>query len=105
VAPQIGIFGLIIAFALGSAAIAAWVELRFPTISPKSPGYAFLHIIGAAVGCHVATSAMPMLAGGGTLRGMMAALFFVALPVLLYVWLSLLWFMKLITTELKSRYG
>ena len=102
---QIGIHGLIIAFALGAAALALWLDTRFSRLAPKSPGYAFLHIVGAAIACDSAQFGMSVTAGGGTIGGMMAGLFLVGLPVLMYVWLSLLWMTKLVTTELKGRYG
>jgi hypothetical protein len=102
---QIGIHGLVIALAVGAAALAMWIELRFPNLSPKTPGYAFLHILGALLACKLVPAGIAVTAGRGTLEGMMAGLFFVGLPVILYVWLSLLWLAKLITSELKSRYG
>jgi Fe2+ transport system protein B len=102
---QIGIMGVIVAFAIGAAAIAVWIELRFPNLSPKSPGYAFLHIVGAYVACNLTPLGMSLTAGRGTIPSMMAGLFLVAFPVILYVWLSLLWLTKLITSELKGRYG
>ena len=102
---QIGIHGLIVAFAIGAAALAMWLDTRFARLAPKSPGVAFFHIIAAALCCDTAHFAIGAFVGLGSQAGMMAALFFVTLPVILYVWLSLLWMTKLVTTELKSRYG
>jgi hypothetical protein len=57
------------------------------------------------VACEFLPLGIQVTAGRQTVGGMMAALFLVALPVLLYLMLSLLWMTKLLTTELKSRYG
>jgi hypothetical protein len=102
---QIGIHGLILAFAIGAAALALWLDTRIPRLAPKSAGIAFFHVIAAAIGCDTAHFGISAFVSRGTIAGMMAALFLVALPVILYVWLSLLWMTKLVTTELKSRYG
>lgn len=102
---QIGLQGLVFVFAIGAAVLALWVDTRFPKLSPKSVGYAFLHVAGAFVACRTAPLGVSLTAERGTLAGMMAALFLVGLPIFLYVWLSLLWMTKLLTSALKSRYG
>jgi hypothetical protein len=102
---QIGIPGVALAFILGSAVLAPWLDARFPKLAPTHVSYGIAHVLGAMVACEFLPFGIQLTAGRETIAGMMAGLFFVALPVLLYLMLSLLWMTKLVTTELKSRYG
>jgi hypothetical protein len=105
VSVQIGIPALALTFILASAVLAAWFDTRFPKLAPTHVGYGFAHVLGAMVACEFLPAGIQMTAGRQTIGGMMAGLFFVALPVLLYLMLSLLWMTKLVTSELKGRYS
>ncbi len=94
--------GLVIAaIGVGSAVLALWVHMRFPKLAPEEYRIAIFHLLGAHI---VARSIVP---GGMTLfTGQpLVAVFAVALPGLVYVFLAWLWLIRLAQQSLGGRFG
>jgi hypothetical protein len=95
----------LVAFALGSAALALWTYVRFPRLAPTQLRHAILHVAAALVSAHVVSNLNLWLDVG--LSGHAAAfahLFGLLLPILVYVFLSALWMFALLTSVFKA-YG
>lgn len=79
------------AIGIGAAVLAIWIDFRFPRLAPQTMIYAIFHLIAASVVARAvvgtgmdAFAARPLLAVMG-----------VALPALVYIFLSWLWFLRL----------
>ena len=84
--------GLVItAIGVGSAVIALWVHVRFPKLAPEEYRYVVLHLMGAHV---VARSVVPTGMSLVASRPLVAV-FGVALPGLVYLFLSWIWLIRL----------
>jgi hypothetical protein len=84
----------VVALGLGGAAIAIWIEVRFPKLSPEGLGWAMGHVM-LAVGFAqlVVPNLLSLLTGSYTL--MLVGLMAVAFPALTYCLLAGLWMFKL----------
>jgi len=94
--------GLVVAaIGVGSALLALWVHVRFPKLAPQEYRVAIFHLLGAHI---VARSVVP---GGMTLftGRPFLAVFAVALPGLVYVFLSWLWLIRLAQQSLGGGFG
>jgi hypothetical protein len=79
------------AIGIGAAVLAIWIDFRFPRLAPQTIIYAIFHLIAASVVARAvvgtgmdAFAARPLFAVMG-----------VALPALVYIFLSWLWFLRL----------
>lgn len=76
----------------GAAALALWVELRFPKLAPTSLRRASFHVASAAFTLFVLMPfGMELVGPGGSGVHMLAAIFGVALPSLTYGLLVSVW--------------
>ena len=84
-----------IALAIGAALLAAWVDMRLERKRPGSPGRCFAHAATAFAVVQGTTTAAAALAGSETPRlGLLAVLFGIVLPGLVYAFLAGLWLMR-----------
>ncbi len=80
------------ALGIGSAVIALWFVVRFPSRSPAGYTPALLHVIAALLLGPVASYLAPLVWNRGY---QLAAIFGVLFPVLVYTFLTAAWFFKL----------
>ena len=87
----------------GAAAIAVWIEVRFPRLAPQSIKAATLHI-GATI--IVAQLILPLATGVLTHSWTLAmvATFAVALPSLVYCLLAAIWVIRIAHAGLRGRF-
>jgi type III secretory pathway component EscR len=83
-----GLGSFLIVLAIGGALLAFWTAIRFPGIAPRTPLGTLLHLAAAAI---LAITAAPFLTLGVTAIGPVAATICIALPALVYVFLSGAW--------------
>ena len=83
----------VLAFAGGAGLLAVWIHARFPGLAPERLGRTLLH---AAV-AFTLLQLGPGLAGSAAL---IAGLFLVVLPALVYALLSTIWMLKHFQTAL-----
>ena len=82
--------------AIGSALLALWVYVRFPSLATMSWGRVLLHLALAIVLLEaLMPGAMTAAFGVGTSAGILLAIIGVALPALTYLFLSSLWLLRL----------
>jgi hypothetical protein len=79
------------AIGIGAAVLAIWIDFRFPRLAPQSILYSVFHLIAASV---VARAVVPAGMDLISARPLFAVLG-VALPSLIYIFLSWLWFLRL----------
>ena len=93
--------GLVLAFVVGSALIAAWVHLRRQGRTPESARRVVLHAL-AALGT---TALVPLLMRHGATQDSPAralvALFALVLPMFVYNFLTWLWLLRLLQRHLR----
>jgi hypothetical protein len=85
----------LLSFVMGSAALAAWVAVRLPGLAPQSLRTATLHVVLALLVSFAMEPALHLVPGLPARASVLAALFGVALPAVTYMFLSGLWFLKL----------
>jgi len=88
----------LVAFAFGSAALAVWFYVRFPSLAPTQLKHAIAHVVAAIVIAQLVVSWNVRLDVG--LEGHAATLvqlFGLLLPVVVYTFLSALWLFALLT--------
>jgi hypothetical protein len=87
------VYQFLVALALGAAAIALWINFRFPKLAPEGLMMAFLHVgVAMLVGMAIVPAADSLMAG--TLPPVMRAVlltFVVGLPALIYALLASIW--------------
>ena len=93
----------IIVFAVGAAAIAAWIDWRFPKLAPTHLRLALAHVVGACVIANLAIGAGLIGAGGSPAR-MSTGLLLVGLPILVYEFLAGVWTIKVLQAAFRT-YG
>ena len=90
-------------FLAGAAALALWVEARFPKLAPTSLRRAFFHVVTAAFTLFVLMPfGMELVGGGGSKVHMLAAVFGVGLPSLTYGLLVSVWVLNVARHALGS---
>jgi hypothetical protein len=95
----------LLAFALGSAALALWTYVRFPRLAPAQLRHAVLHVAAAMLIAQLVVTLNVRLDVG--LTGEAATLvhvFGLLLPVLVYTFLAALWTFALLTSVFRA-YG
>ena len=89
------------AIGLGAAFVALWVQARFPKLAPKKLGFVIVHLLGAHL---VAQGLVP--SGMSYVDGRpLAAVFGVAFPGLVYMFLAWIWFIKVVQAMLSGGGG
>jgi hypothetical protein len=96
--------GLVDVVALGAALIALWLYVRMGSLGPRGPKQTLLHM-GASFALLSAVPAfMTVIVGGSESPGRkFVALFLLAFPALVYAFLSIVWFMKMVQSMLRLR--
>jgi hypothetical protein len=83
----------LVALAVGAALIAVWLDVRFETFGPSDFRGAIIHVgLALAVGWLLVPAALAGVLALGA--GPMVALFGLALPSLVYVFLAAFWVVK-----------
>jgi ABC-type uncharacterized transport system permease subunit len=77
----------------GAALLAMWTHVRFPSLAPERVGRTFMHAASAFVLVQLAASLM-----GGSF--VLAPLFLVVLPALVYALLCMIWLLQQAQTAL-----
>ena len=96
--------GLVDIVAVGAALIALWLYVRFPTLGPRGTKLTFVHLGASFVLLSTIPGFMQVVAGGTEAPGRkLAALFLLAFPVLVYTFLSIVWFIKMAQSMLRLR--
>jgi hypothetical protein len=80
---------LVIAIVAGAAALALWLEVRFPKLAPTRPLVVFVHLVGS---CVVARMLMPPVMT--ELDNIFLAIFVAVVPAIGYMCLSIIWLVK-----------
>jgi hypothetical protein len=89
-------------FLFSAGGLTLWIDTRFPALAPKELGRVMIHM-GAVAG--IAAFAVPIGMSGTLQRGQpIAAVFCVALPVLVYLLTTSLWLMKVLQGMMESRF-
>jgi hypothetical protein len=91
-----------IAFFLGGALLAPWIDSRVPRIGPNDLGKSLFHVIGAVAALDAMALLFPVVAGDGTPARRFLALFAVVLPWATYVCLAKFWLLKLVASRAPS---
>lgn len=88
--------GVVVVFiCLGAAAIALWVDVRFPRIAPRAVRSIVIHAALAVVaGKLLAPAGMSLLLDAKSTVLTMIAIFGVAFPALMYAFLVAVWTIK-----------
>jgi hypothetical protein len=80
---------------VGAAAIALWIDVRFPGIAPRAlPGFAIHAALAIGAGQLLVPTAMNALLGAESPVLALVAVFGVAFPALLYAFLVGVWTIK-----------
>ena len=77
----------------GAAVLALWIYVRWPRLTPSKLVNVLVHVCAATAAAVLCRGVVPLVAGPGTIPAAFAAVFVVALPVLVYVLLTALWTM------------
>jgi hypothetical protein len=91
-----------IAFFLGGAILAPWIDARIPRIGPNDLGKSLFHVIGAIAALEAMVLLSPVVAGDGTPARRFLALFVVVLPFATYICLAKFWLLKLVASRAPS---
>jgi hypothetical protein len=86
------IFG--ISLVLGAAAIAAWIAARFPGLKPERLGMIIFHLLVAMVLARLVPFGILLPVSGSAAVQLMAGIFVLALPVLVYTLLVTIWLLR-----------
>jgi hypothetical protein len=89
----------IVVLAVGTALIALWIDFRFPRLGPQGFLGAFIHLLAASIGAQLV---VPL--GLDTAGNKMVGVFVIALPALVYVFLTALWIMKVARGAMQGAY-
>lgn len=86
----------VLALGVGAAAIAIWVDARFPGIAPSEYGYAFLHVLSAiAVGTFLVRPALAGVIELDPVALRAVGVLAVCLTALVYAFVAGVWVIKL----------
>ena len=81
-----GLAIMLVSFGVGAAAIAAWIDIRFPRIGPEELMPLIMHAAGLAL-LHKVAVPTAFRAAGGDANEKLVALFVVAFPSVTYAML------------------
>ena len=85
----------LVCLAVGSAAVALWVNVRFPKLMPWSLRRLLVHLIVAFVVVKSVSPAMGWVAESGVPAAGLTSIFLVAFPALVYEFLVGAWMIRL----------
>jgi hypothetical protein len=85
---------LVVLFALGAAALALWTDARFSKLAPEAARAVLLHVAVALVLSRLMIVAVERVSEDGSPVRVLAAVFGLALPSLVYVLLAGVWVIK-----------
>jgi hypothetical protein len=85
----------LVCLALGSAAVAMWVNVRFPKLMPWSLRTLLVHLVAAFVVVKSVSPVMGWVAESGVPAAGLTSIFLVAFPVLVYEFLVGTWMIRL----------
>lgn len=85
---------LLILIGIGAAANAVWFDVRFPSCSPRELKFGILHLGAASLFAHTGVPLALDVADESKLETLVAV-FGVAFPALIYVFLAGFWMLKL----------
>lgn len=85
----------IICIAVGSAAVALWINVRFPKLMPWKLGRLLMHLVIAFVGVYAVGPAMGIVTESGIPAARLASVFAVGFPLLVYEFLVGAWLIRL----------
>lgn len=91
--------------AVGSGALALWVDTRFPKLMPWSMRKLLVHVVLAFVVVYVVGPGMDVVTRTGLPAARLASIFLVALPVLVYEFLVGAWLIKLAQASGRGGFG
>ena len=80
---------------LGAGAIALWIDARFPRLAPQEMAKAFLHVGASLAVGYASGQAMQMLLASEDPRIILAAVFGLGFPSIVYCLLAGVWVIKL----------
>jgi hypothetical protein len=96
--------GLVDVVAVGAAAIALWLHVRMRGRGPRGTKQTLLHVGAAFTLLSAVPAFMTVLVGSGeSPTRKLAALFLLAFPALVYMFLSIVWFLKMVQSMLRLR--
>jgi len=102
--PTVTESGLVDAVALGAAVIALWVYVRMRDVGPRGMKQTLLHVGAAFTLLSAVPAFTTVIVGGGESSGRkLAALFLLVFPALVYTFLSIVWFLKMVQSMLRLR--
>jgi hypothetical protein len=90
----VGVGLFLIFLGVGAAANAIWFDSRFPSFAPRELKYGILHLAGAMLFGHTAVPLALDLAGH-SINEILLAVFTVAFPALIYIFLAGFWMLRL----------
>jgi ABC-type Fe3+-siderophore transport system permease subunit len=88
---------------LGAAAVAVWLDLRFPRLTPATVKSILLHVGGALVAAQL-LSPLAFHFLTGSRASTLAVVFVVALPALTYALLVALWVLRFLANASRGRF-
>ena len=80
---------------LGAGAIALWIDVRFPRLSPQELAKAVLHVAASLAVVYASGPALQMLAASDDPRIVLLGVFGIAFPSVVYCLLAGIWLIKL----------
>lgn len=86
-------------FVLGSGALALWVALRFPALTPASYRATAIHLVAAVVIGSLLSPALRVVPGLPSELSVLVAVFAIGLPAITYMLLVGLWLVRLGATQ------
>jgi hypothetical protein len=83
-----------ISLVLGAAAIAVWISVRFPQLKPQRLAVIMIHLLVAMVLGQLVPFALLLPIDASAAIQLMAGIFALALPVLVYTLLITIWLLR-----------
>lgn len=90
-------------FLAGGAAVAFWIDARFPSLAPQSLRTAVLHVGATLLAAQVLVPVATNLLTGSQVLALVSA-FAVGFPSLVYSILAAMWILKLAHAGLRGRF-
>ena len=96
--------GLVVAVAVGAAALALWLDFRLDARTPRTLGWVFVNTAGSILALQVMPQLLALVvAGSDSPVRKLIAVMVVLLPVLTYCWLAAIWLLKLVQRSARLR--
>jgi hypothetical protein len=91
----LSVHSFIFVLASGSAAVALWVNHRFPKLMPWSMAKLFIHLVIALLVVYAVSPLMGVVTGSGLPSARLLSVFVVGFPALVYEFLVGAWLIRL----------